>query len=168
MLKILQGGNSYIPVKSSSATLVMFDGQNKFTSDNVVPTQDGYSIYLDADTTKDYIPGRYSYQILSNDAVESEGIIKVKANLLYSDGIDSFWKKALKAIEDRLAGKAIDPANDISVGDKRISYLHLDELLKLHKFILDKIAEEEEEEGDKAAVSKSDERRILYDLGGSY
>lgn len=105
--------------------------------------------------------GKYSYQLLSDEGISEEGTIKVKANLLYSTDIDSYWRKALKAVEDRIAGKAIDPAQDISVGDKRISYLKIDELLKLRDFILGKIAEEEEEEGTEVD-SPNNEKRIIF------
>lgn len=106
--------------------------------------------------------GRYSYQVLGSDGIIDSGVLKVKANLLYSTEIDSFWQKALRAIDDRLANKALDPANDVTVGDKKISYYKLDELLKLRSFILGKIAEEEEEEGDEAASSPNDEHRIIF------
>lgn len=91
--------------------------------------------------------GRYNYQIITDGKVDEEGIINIKANLLYSSTVDSYWKKALKAVEDRIAGKAIDPANDITVGDKKITYYSLNQLLELRDFIKQKIAEEDEEEG---------------------
>jgi len=106
--------------------------------------------------------GRYSYQVLGSDGIIDKGVLKVKANLLYSTEIDSFWQKALKAIDDRLKGKAVDPANDVTVGDKKISYYKLDDLLKLRSFIIGKIAEEEEEEGDETASSPNDEHRIKF------
>lgn len=106
--------------------------------------------------------GRYSYQVLGSAGIIDSGVLKVKANLLYSTEIDSFWRKALRAVDDRLANKALDPANDVTVGDKKISYYKLDDLLKLRNFILGKIAEEEEEEGDEAASNPNDEHRIVF------
>ena len=49
----------------------------------------------------------------------------------------------------------------MTVGDKRISYYRLDELLRLRDFILQKMAEEDSEDGEKAS-SKADQKKILY------
>ena len=84
-----------------------------------------------------------------------------RANFLISADPLSYWRKALKAVEDRIAGKTLDPANDVTVGDKRISYYRLDELLRLRDFILQKMAEEDSEDGEKAS-SKADQKKILY------
>jgi len=162
MLKAFQGFQFDKEIPNASSQMVLFDGLNKYVISEV--TFQGEQLYLtaSADETKEWIPGRYSYQVLDSNGIIEEGTIKVKANLMFSTDIDSYWKKALKAVEERIAGKTLDPANDVSVGDKRISYYRLDELLKLRDFILQKIAEEEQEEGDETAVSKSDQKRIIY------
>ena len=67
--------------------------------------------------------GVYNYQIISDCKIYEEGKMKIKANLLYSSDIESYWQKALRQVEERLAGKSIDPANEITVGDKKINYL---------------------------------------------
>lgn len=105
--------------------------------------------------------GRYNWQQLNSQGLEEKGEAVVQANLLYVDDASSYWKKVLKAIDERIAGKAIDPAKDVTVGDKRISYYTLDELLKLRDFVLQKIAEEDEDEGIETA-SPNDEKRILF------
>ena len=105
--------------------------------------------------------GRYNYQIITDGKIDKKGIIKIQANLLYSSSPDSYWQKALKAVEDRIAGKAIDPANDISVGDKKITYYSLNQLLELRDFIKQKIAEEDEEEGIETR-SPNDGKTIYY------
>lgn len=107
--------------------------------------------------------GKYSYQLIADNALEDSGTIKIQANLLYSDDIDSYWRRVLKAVDDRIAGKALDSsAESISVGDKSIRYLSMNELFKLRDFALQKIAEEDEEEGDEAAESPNNEKKILF------
>lgn len=86
----------------------------------------------------------------------------MKPNLLYTDSAVSYWKGVLKTVEERIAGKAIDPAKDVSVGDKRISYYSFSELMDLRNFIKGKIAEEEDEEG----ISPNNEKKIVYRWGG--
>lgn len=168
MIITIQGYEFTKIVKDATAKLVLFDGLSKYIVDTIRPTStEELELYALPETTREWIPGRYSYQLLGIDGVIESGAFKVKANLLYSTEIDSYWQKALKAVEDRIAGKALDPANDISVGDKRISYYKFDELLRLRNFILTKISEEEEEEGDEeAASSPNDEKKILFQWRG--
>jgi hypothetical protein len=141
--------------------MVLYDGANKITLSDVI--EEGGKLYItaSAEETKSWIPSRYDFQVLDADGLAEKGQLKVQANLLYSSEVDSYWRKALKAVEDRLAGKALDPANDISVGDKRISYYHLDELLQLRDFILKKIAEEDEEEGEEDVLPNPNDQKVI-------
>lgn len=161
MNTILQG-TEFKKDAVEGAQMVLFNGMDKYIVDAI--EEDGkFFIYASADTTKEWHPGKYSYQMFAAaSSLLEEGELKVKANLLYSTEIYSFWKKALHAVEDRIAGKAIDPANDVSVADKRISYYRLDELLKLREFIIQKITEEDAEEEGIKTVSPNDQKRIIY------
>ena len=161
--KSLQGTDLFIPCKENTATLVLFDGINKHTSTNVIGEEGNYQIGFTADETKLFASGKYSYQLIADNALEDSGTIKIQANLLYSTDIDSYWRRVLKAVDDRIAGKALDSsAESISVGDKSIRYLSMNELFKLRDFALQKIAEEDEEEGDEAAESPNNEKKILF------
>jgi len=156
-ITIFQGSRATIDAKTSSSIFVMTDGMNKYTSDAVISTDDGYKISLDASVTSGFIPGSYTYQVVNGEGLESQGKLKVKPNLLYTDSIESYWKKVLNAIDERLAGKTSDSAESITVGDKSIRYMSIDELLKLRAFALQKLAEEDEE-----VVNPNNEKRIIY------
>ena len=159
----LQGSAIEIPCKTDSCTLVLFDGLNKYTSTNITGEEGAYQIGFNADETATFIPGKYSYQLITDNALEDSGTIKIKANLLYSEDIDSYWRKVLKAIDERLAGKALDgSAESITVGDKSLKYLSVSELLKLRDFVRGKIAEEDEEEGADTTVNPNNEKKILF------
>lgn len=160
MNTILQG-IEFKKIVPETSQMVLFNGLDKYVI-STVEESDKFFLYASADETKEWHSGRYSYQVIGSNGIIEEGTIKVKANLLFSTEIDSYWKKALKQVEDRITGKAIDPAESVTVGDKNIRYLSLNELFKLRDFILQKIAEEEQEEGDETAVSKSDQKRIIY------
>lgn len=157
MLKAVQGFEFSAQAPAGSAQMVISDGANRY----VVGADGSGKITASAEETREWAPGKYSYQILSSTGIEEEGALRVKANFLISADPLSYWRKALKAVEDRIAGKTLDPANDVTVGDKRISYYRLDELLRLRDFILQKMAEEDSEDGEKAP-SKSDQKKILY------
>ena len=161
MLTLLQGTAFNKPVKDPSSTLVMFNGMDKIVL-SAVEDEGECSIYAAADVTKEWHTGRYSYQLLDSGGLAEQGTIKVIPNLLYSTEVDSFWKKALKAVDDRIAGKAIDPAESISVGDKSLRYMSVSELLKLRSFILGKIAEEEAEETGENVPGPNDQKIISY------
>lgn len=161
MYIFLQGTNINIKCGSENAVLVITDGLNKFTTNQIVQAEDGNYLHFDAEETKTFIPGRYNFQIIAGDSLEEEGIIKIKPNLLYADNYESFWRKVLRQCEERIAGKAIDPANSVTVGDKSIAYMSLSDLFKLRDFAMQKIAEEDEEEGIETS-SPNSEKRIIY------
>ena len=148
-----------------NSVFVMADGINKFTIDSVVEKDGSYFIHIDSDVSKNFIPGKYAFQILNSEGLEKQDNLKVTPNLLYSQDISSYWRKVLKQVEDRIAGKSIDSANAVTVDGKSISYMSLSELFKLRDFALNKIAEEEEEEGIETS-SPSDEHRIKYEWSG--
>ncbi len=162
MLQATQGYIFKKEVSESSSQLILFDGVNKIIVTSLIEEEGKLYLTASADETQEWIPGKYTYQLLDDTGIEEEGIFKVKANLLFSTDIQSYWQKALKAVEDRIAGKTLDPARDIAVGDKRISYYTLDELLKLRAFIQQKIAEEAKEEGDINASSAINGKTISY------
>ena len=164
-MTILQGINIDIPCNSASSVFVMSDGMNKFTSSNVIEKDGKLFIHISSDESKDFIPGRYSFQILDNEGLERQDVLKVAPNLLYSNDTESYWRKVLRQCEERIAGKAIDSASSVTVDGKSINYLSLTELFRLRDFALEKIAEEDREEGIEAS-SPNDERKIVYRWSG--
>ena len=159
-ISFLQGTTFHIKVNYADATLILFDGTNRYTLTN--PVIIGNEYYLEAlpEITKDWKPGVYKFQIIEDGKLFNDGRIKIKANLLYSSNeAFSYWENVLKAVDERLAGRSLDPALNVSVGDKSISYMTLDELIKLRNFALDRIAEEAKEEGVET-FTKNDQQII--------
>ena len=130
---------------------------NKYTSDVVVNDEHGLKIRLDESLTSGFVPGIYDYQVVNPEGLEEQGRLKVKPNLMISDSVESYWKKVINAIDERLAGKVSESAESITVGDKSIKYMSIDQLLKLRDFALKKLAEEDEE-----LYNPNNEMKICY------
>lgn len=155
---IFQGSTAYIDAETLSSVFAMTDGTNKYTSSDVISTEEGLKIVLDSSLTSGFVPRSYDYQVVNPNGLEQQGKLKVKPNLMYSDSVESYWKTVIRAIDDRLAGRASEAASSIAVGDKHISYMTLDELLKLREFASQRLAEEEEDE----AASPNNEKTMKY------
>lgn len=164
-MTILQGINIDIPCNTSSSIFVMTDGLNRYTSSNVIERDGDFFIHIDSNESKKFIPGRYTFQILNSEGLERQDVLKITANLLYSSETESYWQKVVRQCEERIAGKAIDSAQSVTVDGKSINYLSLTELFRLRDFALDKVAEEEKEEGIETS-SPNDERKIVYKWSG--
>lgn len=157
-----QGATCLVDAKTLSSTFVMSDGLHKYTGDHLITTDQGLKIELPHTETSGFVPGIYTYQVINETGLEAQGKLKVKPNLLYADDIASYWKKVVDAIDKKLAGKADEIADSVTVGDKSIRYMSIDELLKLRNFALQRLSEEDEE-----AFSPINERRILYTTWGT-
>ena len=162
-MKILQGTTFQYKVPSDECQLVATDGRNKIQVTDILHDEDGaYYLVASADITKDWQPTIYSYQILTSDGLVEDGKMRVLPNLLYWHTTDSYWATVVKQIELKLAGKAEDIAYSVSVDGKSISYMSVDELLKLLNFAKDKLAEEEAEEAGKEPYDKNNQHTIKY------
>lgn len=158
--KFLQGSEIKIQCKGENATLVISNGIEKYMTTAVEQIEDKYYVKFTSEETKDFAPVRYAFQIITDNTLELQGTLRIAPNLLYSNALESYWKTVLNAVEQRIAGKALDgAAASVSVDGKSISYLSLSELFKLRDFCLQKIAEEE---GDEAAESPNNEKKILF------
>lgn len=146
MIRLLQGTNFQYKVPNASCQLVASDGLNKIIVSDIL--EEGGEIFLtaSAETTQSWNPTRYNYQIIGPEGLVEEGVLKVKANLLFTNTTDSYWAQVVKACEAKLAGRAEELAYHVSVGDKSITQLSIDECLKLLNFAKNKLAEEEAEE----------------------
>lgn len=131
-------------------------------SDILTDTDGAYYLTASYEITKDWDPTKYNYQILDGTGLLEEGVLKVKANLLYTSTTDSYWAKVVKACEAKLAGRAEELVYSVSVGDKHISHLSIDECLKLLNFAKNKLAEEEAEEAGEIPVNPDSQRVIKY------
>ena len=163
MITILQGTTFNHKVSSPNAQLVASDGINKIIVSDILQDEDGtYYLTASGETTKNWNPTKYNYQILDDTGLLEEGVLKIKANLLYTSQAGSYWAQVVSACEAKLAGRAEELVYSISVGDKHINYLSIDETLKLLNFAKDKLAEEEAEEEGKEPYDKNNEHRIVY------
>lgn len=156
MQTFLQGFNFRKEVKAADSLMTLYDGINKYSVSGVVQTEDGFFLEASAEETSKWAPSSYKYQVINSEGLEEEGQIKVKANYAITDSAIGYWEKVIKNIDDRLAGRATDPAYRVQVGDKEIVYYTIDELLKLRQFAVQRLAEDEE------APSPNDERRIRF------
>jgi hypothetical protein len=110
-----------------------------------IQNKDG-KIYLvaDAEITKKYRPNNYKFQIIDDVGIVSEGEAIVKQNFLYADeneSVKTHNETILEAIEAQIGGIATQAQSSISVGDKSISYMTFDELIKAREFFKKKVAE---------------------------
>ena len=144
-------------VPSEFCKLVLINDFDKYVVDIY---EDGYLVCND---TTEWKPGRYNFQLLGEEGVLEQGILIVLQNFSLADisSYKSKWQTILDAIDASLAGRATQTQKDISVGDKRIGYCDIDELLKLRDFVLGKIAEEKEEEGEDM-FNKNDQHVIKF------
>lgn len=162
MIKHIQGMKFSKAVKHNDAILIFTDGLNKFRIENPVKIDEVLYIIADSDTTKNWIPGKYKYQLIEDNSISEEGDLFIKANLIYSDSPYTYWQKVLMEIDERLAGKSRDPASSVSVDGKSIQYWNFDELLKLRAFVVKKIAEDEEN----PVYDKNNQGIIKFDWRG--
>lgn len=121
MISCVQGYELKIKVSSIECKFVASDGLNKIVLDNVINDEGEFFIIADANTTKDWHSGRWAYQILGVNGIEEQDTLKILPNLEYSnDTTTSYWRKVLNAIDEKIAGRIDDVANEITVGDKKI------------------------------------------------
>lgn len=156
MQTFLQGIKFRKAVKAADSLMTLYDGINKYSVSGAVLADDGYYLEASAEETSGWAPSNYKYQVINSEGLEEEGQIKVKANFAINDSAIGYWEKVIRNIDDRLAGRATDPAYRVQVGDKEIVYMTIDELLKLRQFAQQRLAEEDE------APSPNDERRIRF------
>lgn len=162
-MKLLQGTNFSVKVPNSTCQFVASDGTNKIIVSDLQEADDG-DLYLVASSeiTKDWMPTSYAYQIVDDSGLVDSGRFIVTPNLLYWGTTLSYWQTVVNQIEQKLAGKALDAAYSVTVDGKSINYMSVDELLKLHNFAKNKLAEEEAEEAGEIPVNPDSQRVIKY------
>lgn len=155
-MKLLQGTNFQVKVPNGSCQFVASDGTNKIIVSDIETDTDGeYYLVASAETTREWMPTGYTYQIIDENGLIDSGKLIVMPNLLYWGTSLSYWQTVVNQIEQKLAGKALDAAYSVTVDGKSISYMSVDELLKLLSFAKGKLAEEEAEEAGKEPWDKT-------------
>ena len=158
-MKHVQGFAFSHHVKSQDSVLYIIGNGEKLTVDTVEAVEDRYVLKATAEATKDWPVGEYKYQILDANGIAEEGDFTVLRNFALSseeDEVKSRDELILEAIEAQLAGRATSAQSSMSVGDKSISYMSIDELLKLRSYFKEKVDKE------KGTYSTGSAGRIKY------
>lgn len=158
-MKQVQGFAFSHSVKSSDCVLYIIGNGTKIVVDTIEKVADLYFLKASADVTKDWAVGDYKYQILDTNGIVEEGEFIVLRNFALSDNeseVKSRNELILEAIEAQLAGRATSAQSSMSVGDKSISYMTIDELLKLRDYFKEKVDKE------KGKYSAGNAARIKY------
>lgn len=145
MKKQLQGlkfSYPYTGTNTSSAKMILKSDTAKITL-TTLEIVDGLTYFVETDTDE-WASGIYKFQIMDTKLIE-EGELEVLVNyslLEASASVQTTNENCLEAIEAVLAGRASATQASMSVGDKSIQYLTVDELLKLRDYFVDLIAAE--------------------------
>ncbi len=159
MIKITRGFQFKKEVPNEFCVLVLKSDNDKIMITDI-RRQDG-KLYLicNAETTATFNPGIYKFQLIDNLGILESGDSEVIQNYLLSEQgqvVKTRNQILLEAIEAQLAGVATSAQSSISVGDKSISYMSINELLKLRQYYKNKV---DQEQGKRNA---DNEGRILY------
>ena len=158
-IKITRGFQFKKEVPNEFCVLVLKSDSEKLTITNI-ENQDG-KLYLIcySEITSDFNPGYYKYQLIDNVGIIESGDAEVIQNYLLAEqgqSVKSHNQILLDAIEAQLAGVATSAQSSITVGDKSISYMSINELLKLRQYYKNKV---DEQEGKR---NPNNEGKILY------
>lgn len=145
-MKQVQGFTFSYHVDSSDCVLYIIGNGTKIVVDTIEKVANLYFLKASADVTKDWPVGDYKYQLLDTNGIVEEGEFIVLRNFAFSDDeteVKSRNELILEAIEAQLAGRATSAQSSMSVGDKSISYMSIDELLKLRSYFKEKVDKEQ-------------------------
>lgn len=166
-MQFTQGFAFRLKVKNEHCKLIFISPIGKYTVETITEEEGNYFLTASADETKDWIPGRYQYQLQDDVGIYEHGDFFVLRNFALQDSTNylSIWEKAIKQIDDILAGRASSASKTINVGDKGITYTSLDELLKLRDYFAHRLAEEEKELGEDS-FDKNNQHKIMFQWRG--
>ena len=153
------GFNFRAPSPAPNAQLILRSDIAKI----VVDTNEEGFFYADKDITKDWSIGGYLYQIQTEDGIIESGSIELLPNYALSEvgvSVKSRAQQMVDAIEAVIEGRANQSTKEITVGDKKLAYMDLDELLKYLNYFKGKVAQEE------GKSSVNDEKKILFQWRG--
>lgn len=145
-MKHTQGFSFKYKVTSDSAKIVIRDTGLKIIISTIEQQNNEYFLTATAEETSAWPSGNHRYQLLDDSGVLEEGDFEVTKNFLLTDEdtcIKSKNELYLEAIEATLAGRATAAQSSMSVGDKSIQYMSVDELLKLRDYFKDKVDHEQ-------------------------
>lgn len=155
--KFVIGFTFKYPAPTDDALLVFRSDDAKY----VLSAFGGY-LQADAETTASWKPGDYLFQLLTADGLKESGEITLLPNFALSDvttNVKTPAQQMVEAIEAVIEGRATQSQKSMSVGDKSISYMDLDELLKYLEYFRKKAAEEQ------GLSDVNDEHRVYFNMG---
>lgn len=139
---------------TDDAVLVLRSDSQKY-----VITTEGDYLTATAEVTAAWKPGDYLFQLLTSKGLCEAGEISLLANYALADAavnVKTPAQQMVEAIEAVIEGRATQSQKSMSVGDKSISYMDLDELLKYLDYFRCKAQKE------KDGVSIADEHISKY------
>lgn len=144
-IEITRGFDFRIQVDNEYCQLILKSDTQKINITTI--KKDGQKYYLEAlaPDTKKYRAGEYKYQIIDNTKIVSEGNAVIRHNFALVDqnaSVKTHNEVILEAIEAQIAGVASSAQTSIHVGDKSISYMSFDQLMKAREFFKKKVAEQ--------------------------
>lgn len=162
--KITQGFVFKRLVQTTTTKMILLNDTEKHVIDTVV--QEGDSLYLiaTAEETALWSVGKYSYQIQDTEGIIESGDAYVLVNFALDSATDSYksrWQIVLEAVDATLAGRATSAQQSVTIGDKSIQSMSVEQLLKLRDFIKARLAEEAAAKGEEY-INPNDEHRIKY------
>lgn len=162
IIEITRGFQFKYQIPNQYTVLVFKCDTEKIVLNTVLKSEGKNYLYASAQVTKKYRPNQYKYQLIDNEKILAEGEAIIKQNFLFADQNESVKSRneiILQAIEATLGGIATQAQSSIAVGDKNISYMSFDELLKAREFFKKKVAEQ------KKGYVAGNESRIKYRWG---
>lgn len=156
--KFTIGFNFRVTSPSPDAVLILRSDTAKI----IVETVDGY-FSADKEVTKNWGIGGYLYQIQTEAGVIESGSIELLPNYALSEvgvSVKSHAQQMVDAIEAVIEGRASQSTKNVTVGDKSLGYMSLDELLQYLNYFKGKVAQEE------GKSSVNDEKKIKFQWRG--
>ena len=158
-MKHTQGFRFTYHIPNDQCVMVIKDTGLKIVVDKIETISGENYLTAEADETSLWPVGSHRYQVLDDSGIIAEGDFTVIKNFLLTDEEESIKSKNeeyLEAIEATISGRATSAQSSMSVGDKSISYMTIDELLKLRDYFQEKVDKE------KGKYSAGNAGRIKY------
>lgn len=143
-IEITRGFEFIFDVPNQYCTLILKSDTEKFHISSIKSKDGKYFLNVGADITAHYTPGIYKFQLTDNVQIILQGKAIVHQNFALVAANESVKSKneiILEAIEAQIAGVASQAQASIHVGDKSISYMSLEQLLKAQEYFKSKVAE---------------------------
>lgn len=144
-IEITRGFEFNLEVPNQHCMLILKSDTDKLYISSVIDENGKCSLNAAANVTANFKSGIYKYQLVDNVEILAQGEAIIQQNFALVDSDVSVKSKneiTLEAIEAQIAGIATQAQASIHVGDKSISYMSLEQLLKAQEYFKAKVAEQ--------------------------